>query len=129
MRCDAAARVHVADLDPVIFMSGLDYDAIRAYHGGDRLGDGRVFSSSDFSFSDKIFFELHDYDNSATNCLKVQGKLYEHGFDAIDASAGSTAKKIAPVFLTEFGFTQSGTVYRGVYAQCWKESRIERSIG
>lgn len=127
---DAAARVHEANQDTLIFMSGLDYDTtLEPITAATDLGDGRVFNLSDFSFSDKIVFELHDYDNSAANCSKLQEQLHEHGFNAMDTSATLTAKNVAPVVLTEFGFAQNGTDYHSVYAQCLNEFCTERNVG
>lgn len=39
----------------------------------------------------------------------------------MDESSTTTAKNIAPVLMTEFGFSQTETEYLRPYAQCIKE--------
>lgn len=121
---DAAAGIHAANPDPLIFFSGLEYDhTLEPVTAGAPLDDddaGTVFRLEDFAYADKIVFELHSYDNAATNCDELQSQLYAHGFNALDVSDETTAAIAAPVLLTEFGFAQNATDYTTVYAQCLK---------
>ncbi|CRK31507.1 Glycosyl hydrolase 5 family protein like [Verticillium longisporum] len=142
---DAAAIVNAADPDALVIYSGLNYDhELNPITAKLPLSetDPRVFDLADFDYADKIVFELHTYDNwmTMTNCTFFQSELYNRGFNALDTSAESTSRNIAPVFFSEFGFAQNGTDYLGVYAQCLKDfitgdkrigaaSRIEGPIG
>ncbi|KAL9948962.1 hypothetical protein D7B24_009491 [Verticillium nonalfalfae] len=140
---DAAAIVNAADPDALVIYSGLNYDhELNPITAKLPLSetDPRVFDLADFDYADKIVFELHTYDNWMTNCTFFQSELYNRGFNALDTSAESTSRNIAPVFFSEFGFAQNGTDYLGVYAQCLKDfitgdkrigaaSRIEGPIG
>ncbi|KAL4885459.1 glycoside hydrolase [Aspergillus karnatakaensis] len=141
---DAANIVNAAAPDALVVISGLNYDhELNPITAGDPISppeDKRVFNLSDFTYADKIVFELHTYDNWMTNCTFFQSELYKRGFNALDTSPGTTARNIAPVILTEFGFAQNGTDYQDVYASCLKDfltgdnrlsdaSRIEGPIG
>lgn len=139
----AAAGIHAANPDALIFFSGLNYDhELNPITAGQPLSDSdnRRFNISDFDYADKIVFELHSYDNWMTNCTHFHSLLYSRGFNALDVSRTSTARNVAPVILTEFGFAQNGTNYQDVYAQCIQDfvtgenrraeaARIEGSIG
>tara|TARA_R110002060_G_scaffold20312_7_gene27649 strand:+ start:286 stop:1590 length:1305 start_codon:yes stop_codon:yes gene_type:complete len=139
----AAADVHDANPDALIFLSGLNYDhELNPITAGQPLSstDDRVFKLSDFKYANKIVFELHTYDNWMTNCTYFQSTLYTRGFNALDTSPETTAVNHAPVLFTEFGFAQNGSDYLGVYAQCIKDfvtgdnriteaARIEGGIG
>ncbi|KAH8588136.1 cellulase family protein [Bisporella sp. PMI_857] len=139
----AAAGMHAANPDALILFSGLGYDhELNEITAGQPLSDtdNRTFKLSDFEYADKIVFELHSYDNGATNCADLQSQFYDRGFNALDTSPLSTARNVAPVLLTEFGFAQNGTDYESVYAQCIKNfvtgsdrradaARIEGGIG
>lgn len=118
----AAAQIHEANADALIFFSGLDYDTtLQPVTAGTDLGNGKTFNLSSFDYKDKIVFELHNYQNSATDCNALKSGLYNNGFNAMDTSSSTTAKNIAPVVLTEFGFAQNGADYQSVYAQCLKD--------
>jgi hypothetical protein len=119
---NAAEGIHGANGDTLIFFSGLDYDhTLGPVVRGEELdGEGTVFRKGDFAYGDKIVWELHSYDNSATDCAELQADLYERGFDALDTSGTGDAVNVAPVVLTEFGFEQNATDYQSVYAQCLK---------
>lgn len=135
---DAANIVNSAAPDALVLLSGLNYDhelnPITAAEPISPPEDNRVFELSDFDYADKIVFELHTYDNWMYNCTFFQSELYKRGFNALDASDSTTARNIAPVVLTEFGFAQNGTDYEGVYADCLKDfltgdNRIEEASG
>ncbi|KAL1302841.1 hypothetical protein AAFC00_003173 [Neodothiora populina] len=118
----AANGINAANPDTLIFFSGLGYDTQMApvVEASD-LGNGSRFLLSDFSYADKIVFELHNYDSSATSCSQINSDLYDNGYNAMDTSNTSTAVNIAPVVLTEFGFMQDNSTYLKPYAQCIKE--------
>lgn len=126
----AASGIHAANSVPLIFFSGLNYDTdLSTITTGADLGDGRSFDISSFEFADKIVFELHNYDNDETNCSALESSLYDGGFNAVDTSSSTTAKNIAPVVLTEFGFLQNATTFEGVYSQCLKDFVTEKKVG
>lgn len=122
---DAANIVNAAAPDALVFISGLNYDhELNPIIAGKPFGppeDNRVFNLSDFSYADKIVFELHSYDNSIANCTFFQYELYLRGFSALDVTPQKTARNIAPVVLTEFDFAQNSSDYQGVYASCLKD--------
>ncbi|KAJ5995555.1 hypothetical protein N7481_002532 [Penicillium waksmanii] len=141
---DAANIVNAAAPDALVFISGLNYDhelnPITAGAAVSPPEDNRVFNLGDFHYADKIVFELHSYDNSIANCTFFQDELYQRGFNALDETPQTTARNIAPVVLTEFGFAQNGSDYQGIYASCLKDfltgdnrvlnaSRIDGPIG
>ncbi|KAI9170594.1 LOW QUALITY PROTEIN: Glycosyl hydrolase 5 family protein [Paramyrothecium foliicola] len=121
---EAAAIVNAADPDGLIIYSGLNYDhELNPITAGTPLTDDdpRIFELANFDYADKIVFELHTYDNWMYNCTFFQTELYKRGFNALDNSSSTTARNIAPVIFTEFGFAQNGSDYLGVYAQCLKD--------
>ncbi|KAH8755637.1 cellulase family protein [Diaporthe sp. PMI_573] len=148
---DAAAAIHAVNPDTLIIFSGLNYDHdLSVPVAGSTLNgttDSRTFDLGSISYRNKFVWELHSYDNSETNYTKLQSEYYNRGFSALDTSSSTTAKTIAPVLLTEFGFAQNGTDYPKtgsdyltVYAQALKDfvtgdnrvaeaARIEGSIG
>lgn len=120
---EAGAIIHATDPDALVIYSGLNYDhELNPITAAAPLSDTdpRVFSLDDFDYANKIVFELHSYDNWMYNCTFFQTELYNRGFNALDVSDQTTARNIAPVILTEFGFAQNGTDYLGTYAQCLK---------
>lgn len=148
---DAAAGIHAVNPDTMIIFSGLNYDHdLSVLVMGDTLNgttDNRMFDLGSMPYSGKLVWELHSYDNSETNYAELQSQYYHRGFSALDTSPSTTAKNIAPVLLTEFGFAQNGTDYPKtgsdyltVYAQALKDfftgdnrvaeaARIKGSIG
>jgi hypothetical protein len=122
---DAANIVNAAAPDALVIISGLNYDhELNPITAGEPISppeDQRVFRLGDFDYADKIVFELHSYDNSITNCTFFQSELYKRGFNALDVSPATTARNIAPVILTEFGFAQNSSDYQSVYASCLKD--------
>jgi len=111
----AADIVNAANPDILIFLSGLNYDTtLQPIPDGADLGDGTRFLLTDFSYADKLVLELHNYQNSATNCGDIEGGLWNNGFRA----TWDTVLNRMPVLLTEFGFSQADASYQGVYASC-----------
>lgn len=113
-----ANLVNKANPNILIFLSGLDFDTkMGPIATGSDLGSGKKFRLSDYTYANKLVIELHNYQNSATNCGDMEGGLWNNGFIA---TGGSAANKM-PVVLTEFGFSQSGNDYNGTYATCIKK--------
>lgn len=118
-----ADAVNKANPDALIFYSGLNFDTdLRNVTAGLPLTtDGTAFDISSFSYADKIVFELHNYNNNLEDANCANFNLYAQGYNAMDTSSTTTAKNIAPVVLTEFGFPQDDTTYSRPYADCIKE--------
>lgn len=111
-----------ANPDALIFISGLNYDTdLGNVTRGLDLGGGQVFNKDSFSYADKIVFELHNYNNNLEDSSCADFNLYNNGYNAMDTSANTTAKNIAPVVLTEFGFMQDNTTYTRPYPTCTAE--------
>ena len=129
----AADIVNAANPDILIFFSGLNFDTtLQPIPWADDLGDGKKFLLTDFKYADKIVLEMHNYQNSATNCGDIEGGLWNNGFRA----TGEKAVNRMPVLLTEFGFTQADSSYNGVYASClrklmpqWKSGWMVWALG
>lgn len=119
----AANCINYFNPQPLIFFSGLGYDSgVAEITEAQDLGGGRVFNLSDFSYRDKIIFEIHNYANGYNGtCADFAPGLYSSGYDAMDDSANTTAKNIAPVVMSEFGFQQDGPEYTWGYARCLRE--------
>ncbi|KAI8931306.1 hypothetical protein NX059_011648 [Plenodomus lindquistii] len=113
-----ADSVNAANADILIFLSGLNYDTtLQPIPTSDDLGNGKKFVLKDIKYSDKVVLELHNYQNSATNCGDMEGGLWNNGFRATSPNAVNQM----PVVLTEFGFSQADNSYSGVYATCLKK--------
>lgn len=126
-----ADAVHAANPDPLIFHSGLNFDTDLANvtAGLPLTTDGTTFNISSSSYADKIVFELHNYNNNLADGNCANFNLYKQGYNAMDKSSTTTAKNVAPVVLTEFGFPQDATTYTRPYAQCIKEYLTSLSGG
>ncbi|KAH7120981.1 glycosyl hydrolase family 5 protein-like protein/cellulase [Dendryphion nanum] len=112
---EAADRVNAANPNLLIFLSGLDYDTkLTPIPGAEDLGGGKKFELKNFKYANKLVLELHNYQNSATNCGDMEGGLWNNGFKAL----GEKPVNKMPVVLTEFGFSQADNSYNGVYASC-----------
>lgn len=113
----AADIVNAANPDILIFLSGLNFDTtLQPIPGAADLGDGTRFLLTDFSYADKLVLEMHNYQNSATNCGDIEGGLWNNGFRATYDTDAIINKM--PVLLTEFGFSQADGSWEGVYASC-----------
>ena len=126
-----ADAVNAANPAPLIFYSGLNFDTDLANvtAGLPLTTDGTAFDKSSFSYADKIVFELHNYNNDLADANCANFNLYKQGYNAMDTSSTTTAKNIAPVVLTEYGFPQDATTYTRPYAQCIKEYLTSLSGG
>ncbi|KAF7198455.1 Glycosyl hydrolase 5 family protein [Pseudocercospora fuligena] len=117
----AADSINEANSDPLIFFSGLGFDTDLAnVTAGLDLGDGQIFNISNFTYADKIVLELHNYNTGYSGSCE-SFSMYEQGYNAMDTSEGSTARNIAPVVLTEFGYEQNSTNFKKPYPDCIKE--------
>jgi hypothetical protein len=113
----AATGINKANPSPLIFYSGINYDTqLNTIIFGNDIGNGTKFCLNNYSYKNKIVWELHNYANSATNCADITGSLDNAGYKAMDAAA--TVANRAPVVLTEFGFPQTSAGASSVYAQC-----------
>jgi hypothetical protein len=112
----AAKVINAANPDILIFFSGLNYDTtLSPVVAGTALSPGTTtFKKSDFSFSNKIVLELHNYENSATSCSSMQSDLTGDGFSTLTTATGN----VFPMVLTEWGHDQTDGSYSGVYASC-----------
>jgi hypothetical protein len=109
----AAKIINAANPDILIFFSGLNFDTtLSPVVAG--TGSGITFKKSDFTFSNKIVLELHNYQNSATSCSNMQSSLQSSGFSTLTAAAANQY----PMLLTEWGHDWSNSDYLGVYASC-----------
>ena len=126
---DAATQIHNANSAVLILFSGLDFDTTLApVTTGANLGNGQTFNADGLAFSNKIVFELHNYQNSATSCSSMTSGLYNGGFNALDTS-NTAVKNHVPVLLTEFGFEQTTAEYQKVYATCLKSYLPQQKAG
>lgn len=117
----AADAVNAANPDPLIILSGLNYDTtMQPVVRGEALEPGTdTFSFEDFEgYADKLAIELHNYDTKTTSCANLQGALYNGGAQAMNPDEESTVN-VFPVLVTEFGFDQ--TEYESVYSTCLAE--------
>ncbi|OTB03236.1 glycoside hydrolase family 5 protein [Hypoxylon sp. CI-4A] len=123
--------IHSANPDLLIFLSGLDYDTyITPVVQSTALtpGSGK-FSTADFEgYADKLVLEIHNYQNSASNCDSLKSSLYNSGFQALHAD-DAKAVNVFPVLLTEFGFDMTGNAWQGTYATCIADYLAEQKAG
>ncbi len=111
----AAKVINAANPDILIFFSGLNFDTtLTPIVGGSNLGSGVSFNKSNFTFSNKIVLELHNYENSETSCSSLQSDLVGDGFSTLTTTTGNQL----PIVLTEWGHDQTDGSYAGVYASC-----------
>ncbi|KAF3007706.1 hypothetical protein E8E13_009562 [Curvularia kusanoi] len=131
----AADVVNAANPDILIFLSGLNFDTtLQPIPGGEDLGNGKKFLLTDFKYADKLVLEMHNYQNSATDCGSIESGLWNNGFRA--TWTGDQVVNRMPVLLTEFGFSQADNSYNSVYATClrklmpqWKSGWMVWALG
>ncbi|KAF3035374.1 hypothetical protein E8E11_001069 [Didymella keratinophila] len=115
---DASDIVNAANPDILIFLSGLNFDTtLQPIPSAEDLGNGQKFLLTDFKYADKLVLELHNYQNSATDCDSIESGLWNNGFRA----TWPTNVNYMPVLLTEFGFSNAGSDYNSVYATCLRK--------
>jgi hypothetical protein len=130
---DAADIVNAANPEILIFLSGLNFDTtLQPIPWADDLGNGKKFLLTDYKYADKLVLEMHNYQNSATDCGSIESGLWNNGFRA----TGEKAVNRMPVILTEFGFSQADNSYNSVYASClrklmpqWKSGWMVWALG
>lgn len=115
---DASDIVNAANPNILIFLSGLNFDTtLQPIPSAVDLGNGQKFLLTDFKYADKLVLELHNYQNSATDCGSIESGLWNNGFRA----TWPTNVNYMPVLLTEFGFSNAGSDYNSVYATCLRK--------
>jgi hypothetical protein len=130
---DASNIVNAANPNILIFLSGLNFDTtLQPIPSAADLGNGKKFLLTDFKYADKLVLELHNYQNSATDCGSIESGLWNNGFRA----TWPTNVNYMPVLLTEFGFSNAGSDYNSVYASClrklmpqWKSGWMVWALG
>ncbi|OTA90951.1 glycoside hydrolase family 5 protein [Hypoxylon sp. CO27-5] len=123
--------INSANPDVLIFLSGLDFDTyVTPVVQGTALTPGSdKFSTADFQgYSNKLVLEIHNYQNSASNCDSLKSSLYNSGFQALHADDSKTVN-VFPVLLTEFGFDMTGNAWQGTYATCIASYLAEQKAG
>ncbi|KAI7202227.1 hypothetical protein D0869_09370 [Hortaea werneckii] len=125
----AATGIHSNNSLPLIFFSGLNYDTDDSFMiDGTTTDDGASFEPSSYPFSDRIVYEIHNYDNGATSCDDVRGYLYDNAYGAMNLSDPAHPNK-GPVVMTEFGFNQEDGSSESVYAQCIQDVVLDAPGG
>lgn len=114
-----AQAVHDANPDPLIILSGLNYDTtMQPIVRGYALEPGsQVFVPEEFApgYANKLVIEIHNYQTEIESCADLQGSLYNGGAQAMNPDEESTVNAF-PVLVTEFGFDQER--YQSVYSTC-----------
>ncbi|KAK7736140.1 hypothetical protein SLS53_007167 [Cytospora paraplurivora] len=116
---EGASSINTANPDPLIFLSGLDFDTwLTPVVEKTALTPGNgTFSYSDFP-ANKMVLELHNYENSVSSCSSLESSLYSDGFEALNTTADVNH---FPVVVTEWGFEQDNTTWLEPYTQCLEE--------
>lgn len=115
-----ASAIHAANPSVLVVLSGLNYDTtLQPVVRGQALSPGTgTFKFSDFpGYQNKLVLELHNYETSASSCANLQGSIYNAGAQAMNPNESSTVNAF-PVLVTEFGFPQDGSSWKGVYPTC-----------
>jgi Cellulase (glycosyl hydrolase family 5) len=114
----AAKVINSANNVVLIFFSGLNYDNdMSPIPTAGNVGNNTHFHKSDFTFSNKLVLELHNYDTGATSCSSLESSLYSAGFDALDTSNPDIVN-VMPVVMTEWGHLQNSSMWQSIYSQC-----------
>lgn len=120
----ATSIINGNNSSPLIFLSGLNYDT----DSTGLVNSTDIINISSFPYADKLVFELHNYQNSATQCDQIKSTLYNGGYGAMDVY-NTTFHNHAPVVMTEFGFDQTDGSDARVYAQCIQDFVINQPGG
>ena len=124
-----ADAVNQANPDPLVILSGLNYDTtMLPVVRGQALEPGtETFSFDDFEgYADKLAIELHNYDTTTNSCPNLQGALYNNGAQAMNPDDELTVN-VFPVLVTEFGFDQME--YQNTYSTCLAEWLPDNTAG
>ncbi|KAF3064444.1 putative beta-galactanase protein [Daldinia childiae] len=125
------SAINSANPNLLIFLSGLDFDTyVTPVVQGTAFTPGSdKFKAADFQgYTNKLVLEIHNYQNSASNCNSLKSSLYNSGFQALHAD-DSKAVNVFPVLLTEFGFDMTGSAWQGTYATCIASYLAEQKAG
>ena len=115
----AANAIHHKNPEPLIFFSGFGYDVDDTYPIQRQTWNGVTFTPESYSFKNKIVYEMHNYQNGASNCGQIQPGLYKNGYCAMNIHDTSCPNH-GPVVMSEFGYDQGDGSDSGAYAQCLK---------
>lgn len=111
----ASKVINDANEDILIVFSGLNFDTtLKPIVEGTDLGSGVIFNKSDFSYSNKMVLELHNYETSIGSCSSLQSNLVSDGFSTLSGTKANTM----PMLLTEWGHSQTDSSGSGVYSTC-----------
>jgi hypothetical protein len=125
----AAKAINSANNAVLILFSGLDYDTdMSTIPTASNLGNNEHFHKSDFTFSNKLVLELHNYDTGASTCSSLESSLYNSGFDALDTS-NKNVVNVMPVVMTEWGHSQDSSAWHSVYSQCLQKYLPQQKAG
>lgn len=139
---DAAAAVHTAAPDVLIFFGGLESDTDMSKIPTNQSLDGTILTStwgksvnfvpSALPYANKIVLEIHKYDDLvipyAGDCGSWASNEYGKGFQALNSSDPSAAYQF-PVVMTEWGFAQDDSTYQKPYPQCLAQFTEQQKFG
>jgi hypothetical protein len=80
----AAEAVHGNNSDTLIFFSGLNYDLDNTYFIQNQTYNGETFTPASYNFKDKIVYEVHNYQNSASSCDDIRPGNYDNAYCAMN---------------------------------------------
>lgn len=116
----AANGIHSNNSAPLIFFSGQNYDTDDTYFIQRQTWHGATFKPESYAFTNKIVYEMHNYQNGAFNCDQILPDLYTYAYCAMNTT-DSKCPNHGPVVMTEFGFDQNDGSLDMPYAQCIKK--------
>jgi len=128
-----AKAVADGNAEALLYLSGLDGGTnLAPVTAGTALTPGtRLFSRADFGAigKDKLVLELHRYNffDNPFNCTATRADLSKAGFNALDG--GTPAERQFPVVLSEWGFEQNATAWKGDYPTCLERYLPEQGAG
>ncbi|ROV88185.1 hypothetical protein VSDG_09285 [Cytospora chrysosperma] len=113
---EGTTAINTANPDPLVFLSGLDFDTwlTPVVQGTALTPRNGTFSFSDFP-ADKMVLELHNYANSVANCASLESSLYSNGFETLNTTADVNH---FPMVMTEWGFAMDNSTWLKPYTQC-----------
>ncbi|KAK4501893.1 hypothetical protein PRZ48_007702 [Zasmidium cellare] len=124
----AANGIYNNNSSPLIFFSGESFDTDDTYFIQRQTYNSETFTPSSYAFKNKIVYEIHNYQNSATACNQIQPGLYNNAYCAMNLTDTSCPNH-GPVVMTEFGFDQTDGSSGSVYAQCIKNTVLNQPNG
>lgn len=124
----AANAIHKNNPSPLIFFSGENYDLDDTYFIQRQTFNRETFTPSAYAFKNKIVYEIHNYQNSATKCKQIRPGLYTNAYCAMNLRDNSCPNH-GPVVMTEFGYDQTDGSSGNAYAQCIKRIVLKQPGG